>query len=119
MKTKPKNHQVPAKPELHFPNSRTCLLSLGASRTYPAIPLILLDFKFGEMARLAAVKKQVRGKFGRCVSKLFHPPASYGAPLLPPKGGVRRHLRRTLPLGGRCLRLTLSGTNQQSGGLHG
>lgn len=119
MKTNPKNHQVPAKPELHFPNSRTCLLSLGASRTYPAIPLILLDFKFGEMARLAAVKKQVRGKFGRCVSTLFHSPASYGAPLLPPKGGVRRHLRRTLPLGGRCLRLTLSGTNQQSGGLHG
>lgn len=119
MKNHQQKHHVWESAKLRFPNLQTWLSSLGIPQTCLIEPLKTLGFKFGGGSLRAIAQNQVLGKFGRCVSKIFHWSASYGAPLPPPIGGVRRHLRRTLPLGGRCLRLTLSGTNQQSGGLHG
>lgn len=95
--------QVRGVPELHFPNSQTRLLSLGAPPNFPRKPFETLGFKFGEAGFHARLKLEVRGKFGRWIHWVFTSFASYGAQLLPPKGGVIPLARVTLPLGGGCL----------------
>ncbi len=110
--------QVRVFPELHFPNSRTCPLSLGIPQTCFGKHLKTLGSKFGEAGFRARLKLEVRGKFGRWIHRAFSPFTSYGAHLLPPKGGVIPLARVTLPLGGGCLRSRVI-TNQKHGGLHG
>lgn len=110
--------QVQGVPELHFPNSQTCLLSLGASQNFPRKPFETLGFKFGEAVLRPRPKSEVRGKFGRWIHWVFTSFASYGAQLLPPKGGVIPLARLTLPLGGRrlCSHFIIT---QNHGGVHG